>query len=463
MALQVDSLTLDEATLSGGARIAAAGSGLPRRVTTQAPVTYRVGHQYAGVIWDPDGAHVWVTNFSPSRIRKVNIATGTATDFSIAAGGFMGISRIPGNTTHFFVCEYVSAGPPGKLHKVAFATGAIAATYTMIAGRRATSVAPSSDPDLVWFADLTSLSTVREYRLSTQTETGRSAPIGVNNIFGVVASSDGAYYYLTTASLVAKVNALTNALVTSWSLNSSFQAGAAGTGDAAYMQTRWSAPLSDGTVLTMTDRGTVDSPNYSGTTYAGVSGWKRIMTLWPEAGSPGIPFGIGSELRGPWLAEDDQGDYLAFLTRGAPTSDNVSDGLRIMRRSTQRARWSQTFASPVTLKGIAVPGLYGGGMDGSADLRRGLVYYAVNGGARVAYSPGTPLDIDSVTSVVVDADLSPNWLMPVGPAPYVGGDAGEGITLLYDDPAATLYAPQVVTRYRGRVNPVAVRGRMEIR
>lgn len=105
--------------------------------------------------------------------------------------------------------------------------------------------------------------------------------------------------------------------------------------------------------------------------------------------------------------------------------------------TTGRARWTFTPTIACQLRGIAVPGCESRGLTTNLDARGVRTYYSLDGGAnRTEFTPGQ-LDLNvaiaASQTLTIDADfpfLGNNTTQPQG---WVGGDAGEGPTILYDD------------------------------
>lgn len=126
---------------------------------------------------------------------------------------------------------------------------------------------------------------------------------------------------------------------------------------------------------------------------------------------------------------DDLGEFL--VVRAGPY------GLLRLDKRTQRAQWSRLFSSAATLKFILLPGSLGNERDASFDDRKTRAYYSLNGVDFTEFTPGAPLSvaITAGQTLTVRADMT-TWAKPTGTPPWIGGDAGEGPTVLYEEPEA---------------------------
>lgn len=152
------------------------------------------------------------------------------------------------------------------------------------------------------------------------------------------------------------------------------------------------------------------------------------------------------------LAIDGNGSYLLL-----PIDHHTQSAWTRIRLGTQRARWAKTFTagtfpSGVTLKGVAVPGALGREQDATDDLRKARCYYSLDGGStRTEFAPGQmnlAVAVASGATLTLDVDINTE-AKPTQIPPWVGGAAGEGVSLVYDDPAATVYVDRPVSGISG--------------
>lgn len=95
-----------------------------------------------------------------------------------------------------------------------------------------------------------------------------------------------------------------------------------------------------------------------------------------------------------------------------------------------RARWVFDLGAGATIHEVAVPGNLARRKNETVDSRLTRLYVAIAAGARVEYEPGADLALPATGTVTLDLDLAvaADWVQP-----YIGGPAGEGPTVVYED------------------------------
>lgn len=161
--------------------------------------------------------------------------------------------------------------------------------------------------------------------------------------------------------------------------------------------------------------------------------------------------------------------YIAWTVTGRGHPDKTGYlQADIRRRTIQRASWAWTVASGtypggLTIKSVDMPGdlpLDDVGYDALAsdvveadyaDLVTCTCYWSIDGGSRTEFNPGTPMTVvvDADSVFTVDVDMF-DWT-PVSEQPWVAGTAGEGPTVVADDPAATVYTDRWLNSQKSTV------------
>ncbi len=412
MGLDSAEVTLASATLSGGARLASAGSGLPQRITTEADLLLdAITNPTGGVFFDPDSLHIWCTAPSGTNaVRKYRISDGSLITSQATVGTApRGVFRP--DSTYYFVATVSS----GRAERYDFAT----LTGTQTTGLTNIAQVVQAASGKIWWRTGTG-TTLTETNVGGAA-TGRTlAMTACQNVW----ATSGYLYWCDTVSIY---QVRETDLVTTMTWTSSGVGGAPG----STMSYRCLyVDASNRPYATGNTGGDVDRWNAATTTID-----RRMFWSMPEFGGtanpPSTNFSLG------FLAYSDDGRYAAFFTANAAKTQ--LDAIRVTNVQTQRARFAQAFASDVTLAQIVVPGKHGNHYDGgtSTDLRKTRFYYSFDGGSnRTEFTPGSPLSVAITTGQTLTVDVDFNLAeKPAGNAPYVGGDAGEGITIEWDDPA----------------------------
>lgn len=416
MALQVQALDLDEATLSGGAQLASSGGGLPARITTETNKVLEIfsSDNGGGVIFDPDNAHIWVTDNTTS-LRKVAIADGSTAQTVVLASAGAGLFRFDG------LIFYVSTAG-SVVYSVDFATG----TPTSIScpvSNQAKCIRVPGTTDLLWVkgGGVSGSGQISEFTISTGVATGRT--LGGAGSWDMWALGSSIYY--TDGITIEKVAEADLASEETWTrLGQSFSSAGYGDGLRAFTLDP------DGKPLWRDNAGYVDRWTTAGALD------QRVLWNAPELGSTGES--PSTRYYRPFLAFSDDGRYLAF--RAYPAAADGNKAIHVVNVQDQRARFEWTPGAAVTLESFLIPGCFSnerGTVVGTAyDFRKIRFYYSLDGGGTpVEFTPGQPdLDvaISAVQTLTIDVDMNV-WEKTPGPDPYVGGDAGEGITIIYDD------------------------------
>jgi hypothetical protein len=169
------------------------------------------------------------------------------------------------------------------------------------------------------------------------------------------------------------------------------------------------------------------------------------------------PFNFGNMVAGayPFLRFQD----LAIWNNKALTADEVMSLYMAAPSPLTRARW--TLAADAvndrTLHGIELPGSLSRNLPTSTDQRHGVrCYYSLNGGTdRTEFDPGDgdlDLSVPAGTAVTLDADFMHH---DIADLPWIGGPAGEGPVAVYEEPDPPA-PPQYVATVRPQVGTVGI-------
>ena len=434
MATAYKQLTLDSATLSGGAVLAAAGSGLPRRITGEANVTVRTqirsqGAEYGSWIVDPTGLYIWCNWCDLHVLKKIRISDGTimqTVDFG--AGHFTTpVSRA--DSTYFYLRTSV-----GGLTRVAFSDG----SYVLQGGTPIVTpliVQWGGTADTVWALIGT---TPTEYTFSTGVATGRTCSTGVYDMF--CYSSGGVWYMLVSSGALALYQYRLSdlALIASWTFTSSSSTWPGSSYPAnAFLIGMHIDPLgnlqtyeySSGLVYRLTPGG--------GTGTGAVSA--VVLRETPELG--------GTIRQTNWslyhprafaCAYTDDGNYMLVPSMTSATASSL-DYVVKKNIGIQRMRWAPILSTTLatTAYFVGMPGSHGRSFGATYDHRRIRFYYSTNGGVtRYEFVPGEKLSsgvaVPANTALTIDADicLVNCWAEEL---PFVSEYGGYGPVVVYDD------------------------------
>jgi hypothetical protein len=460
MTLALQDLTLAAATLSGGARLVAAGSGLPQRITTADDKFFSassMGNTTAtrnGVAFDPDGLHFWIvagtTAGASTGFRKIRISDGAV------------ITTITGNTsdggTRVITSPQSLTRRGNKLYCANSGTGNYLCEYDMVTGicrmySQATLTGPSyviSDGTNLWARTgaLTSQATLQEFTLAgtgnaaAATATART----IATMFDAAVDNAGVYLYASISTGVTrfKISDGTTATFTPATPSINFP----GYNSNTIRNLAWDT-VEDKLIVR---HGGLDTWWYVNATFDGAE--KRAFGLF-ELGGIIAEISTTSMVRSP-IAWSDDGKQLAMAAVESGAQISTVLNVRVRNIAVQRARWTWTPGQSVTLKSLRIPGDLGnvrGYMSDQSsvpafysavdDHRKSRVYYQVNAAARVEYK-GEDLSVALAAADVLTVDVDMQHLVthPHFVPPFVGGDTGEGVRVLYDT---------AITRRRNRL------------
>lgn len=428
--------TLANATLSGGARIAAAGGGLPQRITTPADrVLANVAELRAGVVFDPGGAHVWVNARTSNEIRKVRISDGvTVSTLSAGVGALPeNMSRALGSTKAY----------------VAGAGTNTALEVDLIAGTVTTFTSPTASPYHVvqgsagkaWVRSTNASSAAyTEFTLATGVATGRT----IANSWSLVYDATNAkIYQLAATGAVQRLAEATLAVELTWAAPST----------AAHSVPRYGSSFRE--LVVDSARRPIVADTSTGSVYRYQSGAdaidRRLFMGSAEFGVPATSSQGTARFQRQFMAfsdDDAQAAWLQYNSTGASISDALD--VRVMQLGTARARWSFAAATPLIVKEVSAGGSFGniyeavitppaGQPTAAYDYRRTRWFYSTDGGTnRTEFTPGDDLTIAVASggALTVDADMKV-WELPLPTlAPWIGGSSGEGISMVALRPRA---------------------------
>lgn len=434
MAVAVEQLSLASAVLSGGARLAAAGGGLPQRITTAADFAFAGGMlSYNNPVFADDGLSFWWTSFSgPAGLYCTRIADGALLASVGTAGSPMGLS-VDRTAQRLYVAVYTTShcreyDMAGNLTADLNLTGVGWTNCAHV-------VRVPGTAGKIWARGYAAANTVVEFSLTTGIATGRTivSSVGIRSIY----ATTGYIWVVGGNGRVVKYDEPTLAVVYLWDPTgtSSDHGGDAG----RYPADQGGLTVdSAGRPIVVRLNGAVD--RYSA---IGGAGYTAERLIW--GANPRLRDGVGGRSLIAFL----QNQPIAFSVDEAqiafPTVDNAGAISEIRVRSTAAAvsTWSKVFATSAVISLIGIPGALRGdrGNDKASvavDFRAALFAYRVAAGAWVAFSPGAPLAIPIAAGQTLDVRATMNTFgQPPGNDPWIGGDAGEGITLVYEDTTAT--------------------------
>ena len=434
MSLATKTLSLASAVLSGGARIASAGGGLPQRITTEDDLLLpnNLPYLFGNVVFDSNN-DMWVSSFNLGSIRKYNLA-GDLLDTIGPISSPMGI-YLDGNDLWIGVYGEIKA----RRYDVTNVPAVLQYTTPVLA-TRPSQVFPHSAlaSDIVWLKTY-SAGPFEEWNTTTDTMTGRSIP---GSVLAALPDLDGFW--------IADGSTIRHWLVSDLSNDRTYSPGY-GITHPGWVWSGFMQSLGfDGTYVYVNPQifGDIFRITASDALFD-----RRILSATPETGAATGASGW-TQKQMPSFSSD--GNYMAIMNSVPATG--TYRGL-IIRRSTHRARWSWAPGGPVTVQYLLVPGGLCRTQDASNDLRKARCYYSLNGGVdRTEFTPGSPISVavSSTQTLTIDVDME-NWQHLDRVAPWVGGDAGEGITFLYTD-SAVIKSGRIVVK-SGRVIRLSVAGK----
>lgn len=423
-------------TLSGGARLAAASGGLPQRITMELDgLVPSVMSGRSGVVWDPDGAHVWVSSDALSRVRKVRVSDGVAvTEFTnnTSDGGtrtitnpYLGSRR---GTKLYFACG-AAAGPyVGEID-----TDTLVCRLYSQPGYPATGLGHvfCAEPGKVWYRN--AHTTSGTYREGTLAGSGDSAAITDTGqtITGWDGAGDneGLRAYVATGTGITWIDLATD-VQTALSPFTTAINGLTGYGN-SFRGLVWD-PITNAPILQNGNQQTDHWGRVTRNASTGaLTGWGVRVTSLTDYG--GVGFYRSTDFSRPAFAISPDGSKLAIAVATSNASVSALTSVRIVNLGVQRARWAWTPAQSIRMTRIHVPGDFAacwGAVENMSsspswlqsvyDLRRVSFWYSVNGGARVAFDPGAPLavDVPAGQQILIDVDMQhtlENLIVPFRP------------------------------------------------
>jgi hypothetical protein len=452
MTLATQDLTLAAATLSGGARLLAAGSGYPARITPADDTYFEQilnTNSLSGVAIDPDKLHIWIVA-SSTTIRKIRISDGSviATFTSNASSGGTRNITTAQNLYRLGTLIYFANASTGNYLGVIDTAAMTCQLYA-----QATVVSPVvAIPDgtgKVWArTGNTGAQPFSEFTLSGTGDTATATATGRTFSNGYGACPDGGagvYIYFTNSTNVVRYK-ISDGTTTTNTVGTTNFPGILGFGN-TFRNTVWDYSLAQPLV------------------WQGNAIWSRFKPDLSAIDGPalGLPeYGFSnpsnSNMCATPYAWSDDGLLQAWIVTRSATTTGINDSIKTRSLGVQRARWTYAPGQGGTLKKIFVPGdlanirglisnppavnslAFGAA---SFDYRVTKVFYQIGAAARVEYKGGDLaaafLASDTLT---IDVDFQYSDAIPKSPAPYVGGDSGEGLLLLYDT---------AVTRRRNRL------------
>jgi hypothetical protein len=461
-------LTLASATLSAGVQISDASGGDPQRITpidrfitTNGTGTSGLGNNYNTMFWDPDGVHLWTVDNGLKNIWKVNADTGV-----VAAGPF-----VPPLGANAFCLARTSTGfwvstQTTKMYKYDF-SGVLQTTITLESAAARVAI-PDGQETRAWVGSLHNMvSAIREVSLVTGLNTTRVLPGGAIHV-GPACGPGAAAPYLYTISNTLSVNRYLDSditQVTTRALNVTDLPDEPDSDSSSHVLR--GAPVPDpldGNCYVW--HGSPNNGQVMGMTAEKVDFSLPVATSFTRALWPGreMPRGLdmlfadaGSATPQAFIALSIDGLRVAQMKR-ASVSPQTNRHIYVYYRDGMSAQWSYQFEDAVTLDLIAVPGQLANErgtspMTGETlDFRRTRCSYSLNGGgAWTSFTSGSPNLDQAITAgqtILVKVEFEP-WMTPGCPNPYVGGDAGEGITLVWDD---GLTAKRPATKFNAGFN-----------
>jgi hypothetical protein len=441
-------LALGAAVLANGAQLAAAGSGLPQRITTaNDSFLASVADVRSGIAIDPDGLHVWVTARAANEIRKVRISdvvtVATITNNS-SDGGTRNVLTPESLTRRGQYIWVAGAGAGNFLWRIDTAT-LVARAYAQAVGTAATVAAPyhvlSPDGTSTCWARTgnTGAGTYTEFTLAgtgdaaTATTTARTQA----SMWDAVCDNAGAYMFFTSGTSVTRLTLATSATSTLSNLGTS--SGLPGYGG-TWRGLAWNT-VSDKLIIwnnNSHDWWRVDS---------GFTTVEARVFGYADFGGPSLASSSTGYHRAP-VAWSNDGHLIAFLVPPAGATASNLNNARVARIGDQSATWTESAATfAYRVRRIGVPqksgssrGLVGNMPNAPAflaalyDWVRIEWAYSVNGGGWVTFDPSD--DINVLVDVGETFALRALLRQPIEylavPAPYIGSDNGIGPTLEYE-------------------------------
>jgi hypothetical protein len=431
--------TLADATLSNGARLVSSGGGLPQRITTAADIVLAgVAELRSGVVFDPDGLHVWVPRRTTGDIRKIRISDGSViTTLTTNVSSPENISRALGSSNAF-----VASSGNTKALKIDLNAATIsdfvsptASPYHVVEG----------SSGKAWVRTSNSAAAVyTEFTLATGVATGRT----LASAWDLHADLTNAKLFsLASSGAVLKIDEAANTTDLTWTAP----------GTAIHGAPAWSN--AQRALIVDSSRRPIVIDTAAGHAYRYAAGSnaidKRLLFGATDFGQPpGSTIGAARFQR-QFMAFSDNDQKVAWLQPNSSGAISDAIDVRVIDIRTARARWTLNTTVSMLVKEISAGGAFGNlyaavttppnGFSTSAyDYRRTRWYYSTNGGgSRTEFTPGDDLSVAVAAggALTVDADMC-SWEMPLPTlAPWIGGTSGEGIGVIAQvaRPADQLY------------------------
>lgn len=443
-------LTLASATLSGGARLAAASDGLPQRITVALDVHQDnvIGVTTSGVVFDPDGLHLWACG--PNSIRKIRISDGaivtTITDNS--SDGGTRLTTNPQHITRQGSSIYVALSTNAQVAVIDTNTLVCRIYGQSVATVAAPAHALSGEAGKLWLktpnnnsGSFVEFATSGSGDAATITPTGRSIA-ALWDMCSPSTSSDGFVYFVQSGNVVARYNLATSVSTSVSAVNSSYprwpQYGA-----------EWRGCTFDPIRrrVVVWNNGSSDWWGVNADTMAASS----IEQYFGHAhfGGPTVLGGSSSYAR-QLVAWSDDGARIAFAAPRKAATGTALDSVRVVNIGPQRARWTWTAPGPCVVRRLFVPGDLANArspieslpslpsfLTATRDHRKTRIYYSTDGGANRTEYQGDRLALALAAGAQITFDieftLSPEKLL--GPRPWVADSIGGGPSIYYDVPA----------------------------
>lgn len=429
MALRAHVFTLAEATLSNGARLAAAGSGLPQRITIpDVWLTPQFGssQRTAQATFDDQGFFYYSRASSgtslPAQTRKFNLADGTEISKNMDALTDCKAIRWESGRNRLLLTNY-------NEHRVEIRSVAdLTLQGTLVAASNGTfpeglALLPNDKLAISYGA----VNRVDVFSRATGAllVTGAAPAPGTNTILIHEGPTDDQVYTglgdSTGRWRLLNIAAGTNAAFGGTGLGGTFNPG--------YIRWPEYVTLDPAGHLYVSnsprDEGAIQVQRYANANPA------STPTLYWGGGNRQGQLRAARNVGGRTpIAFSPDGKWVAVCISGA---NNTQQQWMIQRIGIQRSEWSKLFSTSCVLKNIAVPGCLGNDRDASFDDRKTKCYYSINGVDFTEFTPGATLSlaIAAGTTLRVRADMDVAG-KPTGTPPWVGGDAGEGPSLVYD-------------------------------
>lgn len=423
MALITLQLPLSSASLAGGARLAGG------KITSEADTVWAGVSQYGGPVFDPDNQHVWYGHLTNNKIVKRRISDGAIIQNLTPSGGQpTGFHR--SDSTSLYVALY-----PNTTHaigRIDFATPSVINYFDFAPGSTFHVIKDPLVATRAWGRTIYT-GNYQEFDLSTGVLTGRVTPGGYAN----GGDATPGFLWIALEQQLLKIRESDNTVVETWdsSPTAAIREGASGAAPES-TQHGWQAITAglDGRPMAWVHHtGAIDRFKATGGVWPAAPPFpqfeNRILFPEEERGGGNANFNFYSFAH-PKFSFSDDGRYMAFANWDVPIS-SISATIIVRNIQDQTATWTHTFADNVTVKGLDIPSK----SKNTDTFTYTTFQYSVGAGPFVSFTPGTPLNVSVGGGQALTVRVTFNLAEKPGAAelPYVAGDSGEGITILYDD------------------------------